>query len=619
MHKTLFDWLDARMNYRALLAPLKNRSLPSGPRWAYTTAVCLVWLLVVEMVTGLLLMMTYSPSLNGAWASIYFIEHSPGGAFIRGLHYYTAQAILILFGIHLLRVFLAAAFRAPRELVWLTGLMLMPLMLIWAITGNPLSATQKGMAQIDVEGNIIGSTPWIGPVLQRILIGGDQVGQLTLTHLYFLHVGLMPIIVVALLAVHLSQVIRHGVSISETAREPALSRPYWPYQSIRNMLVLAMVFGTVAILSWRVGAPLEAPADPRLAHSPRPEWYFLFLFELRRYFSGDWEYVATLVIPLAVLTALALMPVFDRLCRPRTSSWLRFATVTAGSLAWVCLTLFAVIRDAGDADYQTACAQMEDWAARARQLAEREGIPPEGAVALLRNDPQTQGPLLFRRHCAGCHPHLDEAGTGIAVADPSAPNLYGFASRQWLAGILDPERLAGEHYFGKTAFCRGEMVGTLRRAFSNAKRENADGDLRSELEKVALALSAEARLPYQAEADHHDAPLIAEGGELLVNERGCTECHRFHDDGELGMAPDLTGYGSREWLAGMIGNPQHERFYGSDRNDRMPAFAKDSERSSANLLSRRELDLLLDWLRREPAPSDGPDVTLTAGTTESSP
>ena len=349
-------------------------------------------------------MMSYSPSTSSAWASVHFIEHSPGGSFIRGLHHYTSQAIIILFGIHLVRVLLVAAFRKPRELIWLTGLLLMPLLIIWAITGNPLAGTQKGVAQIEVEGNIIGSTPLIGPVLQRILIGGTQVGHLTYTHLYFLHVGFLPLVVLGLLAVHLTQVIRHGVSISQEGQASAnaglatepLAKPYFPYQTIRNMIVLAMILGAISIVSWRHGVPLDAPADPMLAHTPRPEWYFLFLFELRRYFAGDWEFIATIVIPVAALGALALMPLLDRICSRRWSAALRFVTVVAGGGAWTALTLTAAMRDWDDPEYLAATQSSARLAARARILADRQPIGPEGAAALLRDDALTQGPVAVR-------------------------------------------------------------------------------------------------------------------------------------------------------------------------------------------------------------------------------
>ncbi|MEX0586910.1 MAG: cytochrome b N-terminal domain-containing protein, partial [Pirellulales bacterium] len=189
MHRFL-NWLDARTGFRQTLAPLRSRVLPNGPSWWFTSASCLLWLLAIEVVTGLLLMTTYSPAMTTAWASVHYIGQSSFGGFVRGLHYYTSHALIILLAVHIVRVLLAAGFRAPRELIWITGLFLMPLLIVWAVTGNPLSASQKGMAQIEVEGNILGSTPVIGSLMQRILIGGDEVGQLTLTHLYFLHVGL---------------------------------------------------------------------------------------------------------------------------------------------------------------------------------------------------------------------------------------------------------------------------------------------------------------------------------------------------------------------------------------------------------------------------------------------
>src|SRR4029079_2383108 len=95
--------------------------------------------------------------------------------------------------------------------VWATGLLLIPLVVIWTVTGNPLAGRQKGIAQVEVEGNILGSLPVVGHILRQLLIGGEEVGNLTLTHLYFLHVGLLPLLVGLLSAVHLQQIYRHGL------------------------------------------------------------------------------------------------------------------------------------------------------------------------------------------------------------------------------------------------------------------------------------------------------------------------------------------------------------------------------------------------------------------------
>ncbi len=597
--RTLLDWLNDRTDYRTLLAHWRGRMLSEGPSWVYSSAVCLLWLLVVQLATGFLMMATYSPSTATAWASVHFIENAPGGKIIRGVHYFAAQGVIILFALHLIRILLTGAFRAPRELVWITGLLLLPLILIWAITGNPLSNSQKGISQIDVEGHIIGSTPIVGPVLQRILIGGDQPGHLTLTHLYFLHVAFLPVIVLGLLTIHLWQVYRHGTSVQRDSLPGVQSVPYWPYQSVRNMIVTAMVLGGIVLLAWREGAPLEAPADSTIAHAPRPEWYFLSLFELRRHFSGDWEFVATMVLPLAAFGLLLAIPLIDGACSRRWSLAWRSLIVLAGAVAWVGLTYAALSRDWRDEDYLASRRNLERLSDRARLLADRTGVPPEGAQALLRNDPQTQGPLLFARHCASCHTHLDAQGQGIAAEKPAAPNLYGFASRTWLVGMLDAERIRRPEYFGKTELADGEMAGALQSLFDEAESEEQRRQLRDDLTAVAGALSAEARLPPPEGAEPVHTEALQAGAELLAGRLGCTDCHRFHDQGELGSAPDLTGYGSRDWIIGMMSNPAHPRFYGGNEKDGMPAFAAEPDHPDRNLLTPRELMLLADWLRRD--------------------
>ena len=467
----------------------------------------------------------------------------------------------------------------------------MPLVIAWAVTGNPLSASQKGTAQIEVEANILGSTPVVGPALRRLLLGGDEVGHLTLTHLYFLHVALLPLLGIVLLAVHLQQVYRHGLAATRWA-ESGRARPYWPYQSARNATVLAVVVTVLVTLAWRFGAPLEAPADPNLTIQPRPEWYFRCLFELRRYFTGDWEFVATLVLPLAVLSFFVAIPLFDRVCSAKMGVVARVFVVVASLGAWGWLTWTSYARDWHDPDYLAGQDEAAGWTRRARLLADRGQIPPDGAAALLRDDAQVQGPILFAQHCASCHSHADAAGKGIVAAEPSAPNLYGFATFEWIAGMLDPAAVGGPNYFGHTKFADGDMVSHIRGLFADVGGDEAD-ELRAQVRRVAATLAAEAALPVRREVDRRETEAIAAGAALLTGKLGCADCHMFHDQGELGSAPDLTGYGSRDWLLGMIANPRDERFYGPEHNDRMPSFSQGGHA----LLNSRELGLLVDWLR----------------------
>jgi ubiquinol-cytochrome c reductase cytochrome b subunit len=216
--------------------------------------------------------------------------------------------------------------------------------------------------------------------------------------------------------------------------------------------------------------------------------------------------------------------------------------------------------------------------------------PPTGVAA----NPRQQAERLFRLNCAACHSHVDDLGRGIAAANPSAPNLHGFASRQWLTGLLDPKRIGGPAYFGNTSHAKGDMFGFVNDTFAGEPSE----EVLQQRQQIIAALSAEAKLPAQAEADmaaEQDGTL--EAGRTAIAEAAfdggsCIDCHKFHDNGDLGVNPDLTGYGSLEWLKQMIADPTGERHYPSG-NDRMPAFA------TGGILTDEEIELLAKWLRGE--------------------
>jgi ubiquinol-cytochrome c reductase cytochrome b subunit len=251
------------------------------------------------------------------------------------------------------------------------------------------------------------------------------------------------------------------------------------------------------------------------------------------------------------------------------------------------LTVLALRDDRADPHYQAAVIHARNQAHRVTELAQAAGIPPGGALSLLRNDPLTQGPKLFAQNCSSCHRFDGHDGMGgIPKEPPSAPDLKGFASREWIAGLLDPAQISEPHYFGNTKFSDGRMARFVKRDLAKLSAEEME-----DLNKIILALSAEAALPVQKFADENQSSLIQEGRKLLVDGAlRCSECHQFHSIDEDATGPDLTGYGSREWLIGMISDPAHERFYAA-RNDRMPSFGRDQTLSSSGI------ELLADWLR----------------------
>ena len=175
----------------------------------------------------------------------------------------------------------------------------------------------------------------------------------------------------------------------------------------------------------------------------------------------------------------------------------------------------------------------------------------------------------------------------FAEQKPTAPDLYQFAGRAWIAGLLDPKTVAGPKYFGNTKFRRGKMVKYVRDSFDDLDREG-----KQEVDDMAAALSAEAALPWQREEDQRAAARLKAGQNALV--KNCVDCHKFRDKGQLGNSSDLTGYGSRAWLAGFLGDPTRKCYYGK-ANDRMPAYGAGGDAN--RLLSEREIGLLADWLR----------------------
>ena len=254
----------------------------------------------------------------------------------------------------------------------------------------------------------------------------------------------------------------------------------------------------------------------------------------------------------------------------------------AGLLTWM-----AMKQDNNDPNFQRALRDSHHQAARVIELAQApSGIPIAGAAALLREDPYIQGPKLFAKHCASCHRHGGHDGQGNPVKDPqSAADLKGFASREWLAGLLDPAKVDSLHYFGGTKFKDGKMVKWVKK--------NADEPAEQEqLKKVIAALSAEAQLKSQRDADARDIAIIKQGVELARGDVACTDCHAFGKPDPDATAPTLTGYGSRAWLVRFIGNPEHADFYGK-RNDRMPLFGE------KQILDAKTIGILADWLRGE--------------------
>jgi ubiquinol-cytochrome c reductase cytochrome b subunit len=587
--KGLLGWLESRTGWvqpmrDALLAPI-----PGGARWRHVWGSLLLFTFVTQVVTGFGLWMYYSPSAQTAWESVWYLEEAvPGGWFLRGLHHFTAQFFLVLLVVHLVQLVLYRCYTAPRDLSFWLVLLLVPLAVGISVTGWLLPMDQKGYWAAQVPLNLVGLTPLVGYELQQMLMGGSAIGHHTLTRFLALHAGLLPLALGLVLAIHLWLHFRERRLPSADSRGAGADRS-WPDQMSRDAFACVLAMALMVTLVWiNRGAGLGAPVDVSEEYpAARPEWMFLFLYEFLKLFPGPTEVWGAIVIPGLVFLLIALMPWIGRSRVGHVFNVVVIGLLLAGSAFLMGAALRA---DSRDLNYRSALERARADGDRARELATLAGgIPPSGALSLVRQDPLLQGPRLFAQHCASCHRYDGHDGLGQVPADSqSASDLHGFASREWLTGLLDPQRVDSPDYFGGTEFANGQMVRFVKRDVARFEQDEQE-----QLRRVIAAVSAEARLYSQREIDARDEPLILEGRTLIDSEQmRCTECHKFHEYDEGGRGPDLTGYGSRDWLVQFIADPEHQRFYGQ-RNDRMPRYGPEE------ILDDGQIQLLADWLRGE--------------------
>lgn len=584
--------------------------MPGGACCCRMIPCVITFLFCVEAITGFFLWAFYSPSSQTAWESVYYIQNQvTGGWLLRAVHHYTAHVLLAVLILAVLQGIIRRTCRPPRELVfWATvGLGLFALAAI--LTGDLLSWDQNGYSATKTRTGFLALLPWIGNDLLKIAIGGPgpALGNLSLTRFLALHIGLFGggFLVLLIIRIVLSRrADEKELAAKQDAPESACacgkSVPYWPAQAWRSALGALIALAIVLALSLQhgvnpphAGAPLLSPADPNplsAYDAARPEWFLVGVYEFSHYFSGQWALIPIFIVPGLLVCVALVMPFLARYPLGYAFNILFTVSLVA---AIVALTCISYRKDAATPDHQRAIA-VERWQAnRTGELITRnQGIPPAGALSLLRKDAKTEGRRLFVQQCASCHNHGKLDGkdliNDIAIEKPTAPNLMRFASREWLTGLLDPKQISGPNYFGGTKLRNGEMPDTVK------DMADLDDEKKQELANLVKALSAEAKLPYQAADDANDAKHLKQWRKN-VEGLGCTGCHKFYKEGSLGSAPDLTGYGSVEWIEGIIRNPAHKRFYGK-LNDRMPAYGG-SANPSQDTLSPEQIRLLAEWLR----------------------
>ncbi|SLM48686.1 Quinol-cytochrome c reductase, fused cytochrome b/c subunit [Nitrospira japonica] len=314
MASRIYAWLDSRLNLKAVEHSLLDEPIPGGASWIYVFGSATLFLFVLQAVTGMFLAIYYAPTPDHAYDSVQFIENQVTfGWFVRGLHHWGASGMVIAVGLHMLQVFLYGAFKPPRELMWMVGVVLLLLVLGFAFTGYLLPWDQTAYWATQVGINMVGTVPLVGDFLVKVMRGGETLGALTLSRFFAVHVLFLPAVIVTGIMLHLFILRRVGPAGPWDEKKAAAgSETFHPRQVYMDAVVMVGVFALLVLLACLVPFPLADKANPAdTSFVPVPEWYFLFYYELLKYVHGPLEPVATWILPGLFIAALLLWPFLD--------------------------------------------------------------------------------------------------------------------------------------------------------------------------------------------------------------------------------------------------------------------------------------------------------------------
>ena len=319
----VIDWLDDRLGFSVLKPLAKKKTVPVHRHtiWYYLGGM-LVFLFVVQVATGVLLLFYYRPSAEGAFESVRFLmAEVQFGWLVRSIHTWGANLMIFTAFLHFFSVLFMKAYRAPRELTWMSGFALLGLLLGLGFTGYLLPWNELAFFATRVGSEIPGVIPVVGPFLRDVLRGGEDVTGATLTRFYALHVWVLPLSTALLVGLHVLLVQKHGMSIPpgvEREEKPLRTIPFFPNFLLRDLIGWLLALAILAGLAAYLPAHLGEKADP-FAPAPagiKPEWYFMFMFQTLKMLPAhilgiEGELVGIAAFGLGGLV-LFLIPFLDR-------------------------------------------------------------------------------------------------------------------------------------------------------------------------------------------------------------------------------------------------------------------------------------------------------------------
>jgi cytochrome b6 len=326
--KKVFSWLDERFHITPLIEFMRHKKVPMHRHtvWYYMGGVAL-FLFMVQVISGILLVLYYQPDQERAFESVRFITTKVTfGWLVRSVHSWSANLMVLVIFVHMFSTFFTRAYRKPRELTWASGFLMLVLVMGFGFTGYLLPWNELAFFATKVGTDIVGAVPVIGEAIKVLLRGGEDVTGATLSRFYAIHIALLPAIFTAILMAHLIFVQRQGMheplSVEMLPPEKKKMIPFFPNFLLRDTLLWLMVLNILLYLAvffpWEIGEKADAFASA--PEGIKPEWYFMFMFQSLKLIPAHVLFMEGEVVGIVgfglVGLAWMLVPFWERRRRP---------------------------------------------------------------------------------------------------------------------------------------------------------------------------------------------------------------------------------------------------------------------------------------------------------------
>ncbi|MGH7736779.1 MAG: cytochrome b N-terminal domain-containing protein [Candidatus Tyrphobacter sp.] len=405
MMQPVLNWIERRTGFVSMTKGFLTEDVPGGVSYWYVFGSATLFAMILQIATGIALTFWYAPSAATAWESTKAIYANGFEHFVLSMHYWGASAMIALVFLHLLQVAISGAYKAPRELQWVVGVILLLFTLVLGLTGYLLPWDMNAYFASQVSLNITGTAPIAGPAIQSIAQGGGVMGTQTINRFFGLHVWLMPILLLGLVGAHLAIFRHNGAAgpLIDDRRGMRVGR-FWPDQVFMDTVVSFLVFILILFLSWIVPPFLDAKADPtNTTFVPYPAWYFLSLFGLLQVVPPKLDLVATIIVPSIFAIIVLLLPWIDR---ART----RLASDRKGMIAAIVIAVAVIVGLSTFSQVSIMHRQALAASAAVPQAAPTTTTAPvltnsTTAIAggAMQASSAAHGASVFSQNCSGCH------------------------------------------------------------------------------------------------------------------------------------------------------------------------------------------------------------------------